>query len=228
METKTCTGCDLPLPLERFYKNSKGRGGLSSKCKGCHSAYSVANAEARREWRLENKKKNEAAHAVHPALLDPSVMKMCRGCHVSKPAADFHASRGESSGLQSRCKECTRAWRRTKEEKLCDKRYAAKPHAKSAIASRQRKYNKSEAGKQSKKRHAEKHPDRVFARKVLQLALRMGQLARPEKCECCGQIPPPMHDGRTGIQGHHPDYSKPLDVEWLCCICHQKAGKGTT
>lgn len=46
----------------------------------------------------------------------------------------------------------------------------------------------------------------------LTYAVRMGQLIRPDLCERCGR------KGR--VDGHHHDYSKPLDVEWLCRTCH--------
>jgi hypothetical protein len=41
-------------------------------------------------------------------------------------------------------------------------------------------------------------------------AVRDGRLDR-QPCEACGAEP---------AQGHHDDYSKPLEVRWLCPPCH--------
>jgi len=54
----------------------------------------------------------------------------------------------------------------------------------------------------------------------LEKAVLHGKIKRPKRCQKCGKIPPRMKDGRTAIQAHHPDYSKPLQVEWLCQRCH--------
>ena len=45
-------------------------------------------------------------------------------------------------------------------------------------------------------------------------ALRAGKLVKPEVCPKCG--------GTGLIDGHHADYNKPLDVEFLCRACHMK------
>jgi hypothetical protein len=54
----------------------------------------------------------------------------------------------------------------------------------------------------------------------LEKAVLRGVIVRPKKCEKCGDEPPLMKDGRSRIQAHHPDYSKPLEVRWLCQRCH--------
>lgn len=56
------------------------------------------------------------------------------------------------------------------------------------------------------------------AHKLVMYAVRLGLLKRPEKCELC--------DGTIRIEGHHEDYSKPLEVKWLCKVCHQNVHKG--
>lgn len=48
--------------------------------------------------------------------------------------------------------------------------------------------------------------------KAVERAVYKGELIRSEKCEICNEI--------CYTQGHHNDYTKPLDVVWLCASCH--------
>ncbi len=43
----------------------------------------------------------------------------------------------------------------------------------------------------------------------------------PEPCEICGEFGQ-MKDGRRKVQAHHDDYSKPLEVRWLCQKHHHE------
>lgn len=65
-----------------------------------------------------------------------------------------------------------------------------------------------------------RHPGRYQAHLAVQRALKTGELVKCP-CEHCGKF-----DGR--LDAHHPDYSKPLAVIWLCRRCHillHKRGK---
>ncbi len=59
----------------------------------------------------------------------------------------------------------------------------------------------------------QEHPDRVKAISILNHAFRAGKVSRPSSCVSCGRI--------TRLSGHHIDYNKPLEVEWLCSSCHK-------
>jgi len=56
---------------------------------------------------------------------------------------------------------------------------------------------------------------RIKASQAVNDAVRHGTLER-KPCEVCGQL-------RT--EGHHPDYSKPLEVRWLCPDHHRAEHK---
>jgi hypothetical protein len=56
------------------------------------------------------------------------------------------------------------------------------------------------------------HPEQRAAARTVAKALKDGRLVRPGLCESCHK------PGR--IQAHHDDYSKRLDVRWLCHSCH--------
>lgn len=55
-------------------------------------------------------------------------------------------------------------------------------------------------------------PEKRAAQLELRRAVNCGEVDRPDTCSDCGS------EGQ--IQAHHHDYSKPLDVHWLCPLCH--------
>lgn len=56
------------------------------------------------------------------------------------------------------------------------------------------------------------------ARKAVFKAVERGELV-PQPCEICA-ADGVLHDGRRMVQAHHDDYSRPLEVRWLCTQHH--------
>lgn len=52
-------------------------------------------------------------------------------------------------------------------------------------------------------------------------AIQAGIITRPDLCQRCGSQGAKSSDGRSTIHAHHNDYSKPLDIEWICAKCHR-------
>lgn len=83
-----------------------------------------------------------------------------------------------------------------------------------SIVARTTAYHQSDAGRKAQTvadaNARIKFPEKVAARESVRLAVQSGRLTK-EPCVKCGA--PKTH-------GHHEDYSKPLDVVWLCKDCH--------
>lgn len=59
----------------------------------------------------------------------------------------------------------------------------------------------------------EANPVAVWAQSSLRSAIRRGIITPPETCENCNTA--------TKLDAHHPDYSRPAHVQWLCRPCHK-------
>ena len=54
-----------------------------------------------------------------------------------------------------------------------------------------------------------------LARGRLRDAVKYGKVEKPKHCQRCKAATP-----AKALDGHHEDYSRPLDVVWLCRSCH--------
>lgn len=61
-----------------------------------------------------------------------------------------------------------------------------------------------------------------LAHSRLNHAVGSGKLTRPETCSRCGCSPEKDRLGRSRVEGHHPDHTKALEVEWICVSCHRE------
>lgn len=139
-------------------------------------------------------------------------MKICHGCQTMKPASEFYKHKAMGDGRLGYCKDCVRA--------RVAKRYREQRDARSEY---ERKRAQDPARKEQlaeyRKRMRRRNPDKYKARNALNNAIRDGKIKRGP-CEVCGT--------KVRVQGHHSDYSKPLDVRWLCFRCHREIEHGQT
>jgi hypothetical protein len=66
--------------------------------------------------------------------------KLCVGCDVVRPAADFHRDLRASTGLHSRCKECYRRWHAANKAKVLANQRQYRERRKSEGARKDRKF----------------------------------------------------------------------------------------
>jgi len=156
--------------------------------------------------------------------------RICTVCNIEKHFDEFGNSKKGKWGKREFCKDCKRIKDREYERKNPDKmtakhdrwakknklhlleynrkRYEQNPdlYKKRCIEYRKRKNN------EPVKRYKYKYPHKKRAHLYVELAIEYGHLLRPEKCSKCGIACKP--------DGHHEDYSKPLEIIWLCRKCH--------
>jgi hypothetical protein len=78
-----------------------------------------------------------------------------------------------------------------------------------------------ETNRRARRRHEAKYPEKAAARDAVQRAVRAGRLLR-QPCEVCGaKHGVTRADGtKEKVEAHHDDYTKPLEVRWLCVKHH--------
>jgi hypothetical protein len=144
--------------------------------------------------------------------------KVCSICSEMLPLSQFYTQASAPLGVSPACKACLAVTKRkhyeANKEKYAarQKEYNRKNRESINAASRSYRAKNKQKKKEARKRYDAKYPLRPLAQGALFRAVSSGCLHRPEECSECGMECVP--------QGHHNDYSKPLDVIWLCPQCH--------
>ena len=63
---------------------------------------------------------------------------------------------------------------------------------------------------------------KLKAEVLLAAARRSGKISNATHCEECGWVQPEERKRWQCLHAHHDDYTKPLDVRWLCAKCHRQ------
>jgi len=151
--------------------------------------------------------------------------KKCFKCDFIKPLVDFYKHPQMADGHVNKCKECNKDDITTNRNANLDRyreydneRYK-KPERKEASI-----LSCKAARKRSPERYAgyikawqERNPHKRSANNAVSNAVRDGRISKPAECSKCGL-------GGV-IHGHHDDYSKPLEVVWVCPPCHSDIHK---
>lgn len=133
-------------------------------------------------------------------------MKICFKCKVKKPLSEFYKHKMMADGHLNKCKKCAK-------NDVLEHRNKNLESIREYDRMRCKEPKKRASLRISTDRWAQKFPEKHKAKSMVKNAVRDGRLKRLP-CEVCGS------DER--IHGHHDDYSKPLDVRWLCAAHHHQ------
>jgi len=125
----------------------------------------------------------------------------CFKCDAVKPLSDFYKHPRMKNGRIGKCKECNKIDVRENRAKRLGY---------------YRKYDRERGNRQLPEyqiEYREKYPEKSRAHRILNYHVRVGNMSK-KPCEVCGTD--------KHIHGHHDDYSKPLDVRWLCAAHHKE------
>jgi hypothetical protein len=149
----------------------------------------------------------------------PDKLRFCNICGCTNEETRFY------NGVTSRCTEChKKCVRKNRAENIeyyreyDAKRFQEQPERRA----KNEEYNKSPRGRELKKGYTKKWLalNQVKRRAHIKVgnAVRDGKLEKATACQVCGATERRLH-------GHHHDYSKPLDVVWVCPPCHREFHK---
>ena len=145
--------------------------------------------------------------------------KKCSACRKIKSIKDFwcYKSKRRNSikiAVPSKCKVCAVIYH--KKWYYSSDGQAFKHLNKERRNSQHKKYRQSKKGKIVQIRKANKmwlkYPEKRRAREQLRYAVRTGKIIK-SLCEVCND---------SVVFGHHNDYNKPLEVNWLCMTHHRE------
>lgn len=144
-------------------------------------------------------------------------LRSCSRCGQVKPPAMFYLLGDGSAARHRWCKACQIAERT--ERRANDRDKARAEYRAAHVRNREKRLSDMREYYQRRKhqanaRRAERYALQMRARSAVWYAMSTGRLARPSECECCLEA--------RSVEAHHEDYTKPLEVVWLCRQCHGK------
>lgn len=133
-------------------------------------------------------------------------MKICNDCKLEKSLENYSKYKNSKDGLCYICKECsnkkTRIWYINNRERN---------HERTAKWWAKNRKRKLKEGLERKDRYLKNNPKKRKAHIKITNAIALGKIKK-EPCVVCKKF----YKKNSVAQAHHEDYSKPLNVVWLC------------
>lgn len=133
-------------------------------------------------------------------------MKCCFKCGQNKELTEFYKHPAMLDGHVNKCKDCNKKDNNLNRQSKIDY-YREYDRDRFYTSDKRKEQHKAQCYKYSRV-----HADRRYAHTKARRALLANKLIK-ENCLMCG-------DSKTEM--HHVDYSKPLEVMWLCKLCHER------
>jgi hypothetical protein len=132
-------------------------------------------------------------------------MKKCFKCLKNKNKSEFYKHSRMADGYLNKCIECTKLDVKKRRCKKIDE-IRAYDRARSKTEKRVKHIT------DNTRKYRANNPEKYRAHGIVARAIRSGKMER-RNCEVC--------DSQKS-HAHHDDYSKPLDVIWLCALHHSE------
>ena len=132
--------------------------------------------------------------------------KTCFKCNVTKPLTEFYTHSQMADGHLNKCKSCNKV--DTRRNRFAHRDYYNEYDRERALTEKRK-----ENAKKQQVKWREAFPERKRAACTVRRAVLKGIINKTH-CFICGD---------ENVQAHHPDYSRPLDVIWLCVHHHKMA-----
>lgn len=158
-----------------------------------------------------------------------TIIKKCFKCGIEKTLSEFYQHKQMADGHLNKCKACTKSdvlKHRIENIERIMEYDRNRPNAKERVLKNTERVKriKSENNEhylktilEPKEKWNKENRYKKSAHSKVKRSITMKD-GKPNQCQLCGTR-------SDELEGHHYDYSKPLDVTWLCKRCHSLAHK---
>ena len=191
---KLCLKCGIEKEKSEFGTDKQKKDGLNQYCKACIRKRSLSKKKKNLKYHLDYAKKYREKNREK----------------LKKKSSDrFKNNRIEylKRGREYYLKHKIEIAKRRKEI-----RKSPEFKEKNRIRIKEWRLKNLDKSRKSVKSWQQKHKIRHAAHQRVHRAVEEGKLIRSKYCLQCGK--------KCKTEGHHEDYLKPLDVIWLCRLCH--------